>query len=89
MGEHCRTAWVEGRKEGREGGGRHNKRKTPKQKALGFRSQHAIGLSPEWRSRRTTPIAKERGGNLRESAEVQDDSANGKKQKSFKCSIKL
>ncbi len=59
---------MRGRKEGREGGGGGEgpTKENPKTKALGFRSQHAIGLSPEWKSRRTTGIAKERSGNLRE-----------------------
>jgi hypothetical protein len=66
MGE---TAELRGRKEGRKRGGGKKKDTTkanPKTKALGFRSQHAIGLSPRWKSRRTTRIAKERSGNLRE-----------------------
>jgi hypothetical protein len=58
---------VEGKKEEKGGGGGEGPTKeNPKTKALGFRSQHAIGLSPEWKSRRTTGVAKERSGNLRE-----------------------
>jgi len=66
MGEHCRSAWKERRKRRGGGGGEGPTKENPKTKALGFRSQHAIGLSPEWKSRRTTGIAKERSGNLRE-----------------------
>jgi hypothetical protein len=88
------TAELRGRKEGREGGGGEGTTKeNPKTKALGFRSQHAIGLCGraggqlELQRREVEIWERERE---RESAEVQDEIvAMEKKQKSVKCRIKL